>query len=721
MIGYKKKKWLIKQRPEDKDLIFELSNSLGVSEALSTLLINRGYTDEKSAFSFLRKSQEKLHDPFLLNDMDKAVDRILSAVNNKEKITIYGDYDVDGVTSVCNLLLYLKSIGAIVDYYIPCRKTEGYGVSKEAISKLVEGGTKLIITVDTGVTAIDEVDFANQNGIDVVVTDHHECTEILPKAVAVINPKRQDSKYPFSALAGVGVVFKLLCALESTKKGINMLEATKNIAYGYADLTAIGTIADVMPVIDENRIIISFGLDRVENTDKIGLAALIRLCRNGDNKQAKQKSKKRINTSFVGYTLAPRINAAGRISSASIAVELFLSKDEAKAEEYASELCEINRERQFTENKIAEEALEIAEKSGCEGKSIIILDNECWNHGVIGIVSSKVTEKYGVPSILISFEGNEDPFDDEAIGKGSGRSIPGLNLFEALSTCDDILEKAGGHELAAGLTVKRKNLPILKERLEKYASECFKNGENQRTLEIDAELSTSEISLDFASELSLLEPCGVENATPVFASKNMVIEDITPVGMNRHLRITLSKEGKIFSGMLFSVSPEEFWLNVGDEVDVAFNLETNEFLGNISLMINIRDICESGRSLQIENQNEAMYQEAKDGVSKLSYEYIVPEREDCAIVYNCLSTKARCGQDIYTYTKLTSDLNQSSQGSCFNYVKVKFIIKIFRELNVISIDEIDERSFSFKLIYGKAKTNLDKSNILKRLRYIYKK
>ena len=720
MTEIKKKKWLIKRKPENNELIVDLAESVGVSEALSTLLVNRGFTDEESAVSFIKKSQEKLHDPFLLNDMDKAVSRILLAIENKEKITIYGDYDVDGVTSVCNLFLYLKGLGAVVDYYIPCRQSEGYGVSKDALLKLKDKGTNLVITVDTGVTAIEEISYANNIGIDIIVTDHHECTEILPDAIAVINPKRQDSTYPFSYLAGVGVVFKLLCAVESVKKKISILEATKNVAYSYADLTAIGTIADVMPVIDENRIITAYGLERAENTDKIGLAALIKQCRSGDGKTTKQKIKKKLNTGFVGFTLAPRINAAGRISSASLAVELFLSQNEKKADELALELCDINKERQFTENKIAEEAFEMINCGDQTGKSIIILDNDKWHHGVIGIVASKVTEKYGVPSILISFEGNEDPFDDEAIGKGSGRSISGMNLFEALSSCEDLLEKSGGHELAAGLTVKRKNLPKLIERLEEYASKCFNDGESQRILEIDTEISTAEINFKLAEELSLLEPYGVANPTPLFATRNMVIEDVVPVGMNRHLRLVLSKDNKTFSAMLFSVSPEEFALNVGDEVDVAYNLETNEFLGNVSLQINVRDICASQRSVQIEAQNEALYVEAREGLSKLSVDYIIPDREDCAAVYNHLSTQARCGQDYYTYTRLTSDLNQSTGGCKFNYVKVKFIIKIFRELNIIGIEEIDEKSFKFKLIYGKNKTSLEKSNILKKLKCTYK-
>ena len=719
MSDRQKRKWHIKGESCDKNIITDISAELGCSEILATLLANRGYQDPKDAINFIKKNQEILHNPFLLNDMDKAVERILSAVKNKENITIYGDYDVDGVTSVSILYLYLEKLGARVDYYIPCRKGEGYGVSIDAIKKLKEKGSELIITVDTGVTAINEVEFAKECGIDVVVTDHHECTDILPDAIAVINPKRHDTTYPFSHLAGVGVVFKLLCAIEATHNKIDMLQATKSIAIGYSDLTAIGTIADVMPVINENRIIVAYGLDRAEKTDKIGLEVLIKLCRNGEGKVVKGKTKKKLSSGFIGFTIAPRINAAGRISSASTAVELFLSKDEATAERYALELCEINRERQFTENKIAEEAYETIEENGYFMNSMIILDDPLWHHGVIGIVSSRVSDKYGVPSILISFEGNENPNDPEAIGKGSGRSVPGMNLVEALSSCSDLLEKFGGHELAAGLTVKRKNLSLFKQKIEEYAKECFKDSEPERILEIDSELSTSQISLSLAQELTVLEPYGVSNPAPIFACKNMVIEDIVPVGMNRHLRLMLSKDGKQFSAMLFSVSLEEFWLNIFDEVDIAFNIETNEFAGNVSLQISIKGVCISERARAIEKQNEKMYIDAKEGKSTLGAEYIIPERSDFAIVYNHLLGCARCGQSRYSFYRLTTDLCRATGNNDLNYVKVKLIIKVFRELNIISINDVNDTSFDFKLSFTKNKTSLDKSNILKKLKIMY--
>lgn len=715
MIKTNQKKWNIKSSYDSDVVAAELSESIGCSRVLSQLLINRGFNDADSALSFINKSQEVLHSPFLLNDMEKAVERILSALKAHENITIYGDYDVDGVTSVSILYLYLKSLGAMVDYYIPSRN-DGYGMSIDAVTVLKEKKTSLIITVDTGITAISEIDFANENGIDVIVTDHHECIDFLPNAKAVINPKRQDTTYPFQHLAGVGVVFKLLCALEARYNGISELKATMNIAQGYADLTAIGTIADVMPILDENRIIVAYGLERAEKTNNLGLSKLIWMCRNGDGKP---KTKKPLSSTFVGYTLGPRINAAGRISSASIAVELFLSEDPQEAEKLAYELCEINKERQFRENKIVESANEIISNGQCDDKSIIILDNEQWNHGVLGIVASSVLEKYGLPAIMISFEGNDDPYDPEAIGKGSGRSMPGLNLFNALTGCSNLLEKFGGHELAAGLTVKRKNLEELKVKLDEYAAECFKNYSLERVLDIDTELQVPEMKLETAKELTALEPFGPANPTPVFVAKNMILTDIIPVGMNRHLRLIFRKEYSEFTGMLFSVSPEEFWIEEGDEVDVAFNLEINEFSGNVSLQLNVRDIRLSERCIQIEKQNESLYQDVRNGTSGLAPEYFIPERDDFSLVYRHLLSSSRCNKETYTYSRLTNDINKLLVKNHLSYVKVKIIIKVFIELNIISIEEIDDFSFNFKISYSKNKTSLEKSNIIKKLKSIY--
>ncbi|MBR6708248.1 MAG: single-stranded-DNA-specific exonuclease RecJ, partial [Clostridia bacterium] len=464
-----------------------LSEALEIAPLTAKLLINRGYDSPETARAFIRNEATLLHDPFLLNDMEQATARILAAIEGHERIVIYGDYDVDGVTAVSTLYLYLEELGADIHYYIPSRSGEGYGLSFCAIDRLADDGTNLIITVDTGITAIEEAAHAAERGIDMVVTDHHECRPELPEVCAVVNPRRPDSTYPFDELAGVGVVFKLICALELKRarvKGTSELEAIRRICVEYADLTAIGTIADVMPLRDENRLIVSYGLRLIEKQTRIGLSALIEAASSGnpDVRPASETGavrhkpmikRKKITSGFIGFTIAPRINAAGRISNASRAVELFLSHDHDEAYSLALELCEINRQRQIKENSIAEQAYAMIEQQhDFEHDPVIVLADDEWQQGIIGIVSSRITEKYGLPSILISFDGvhglYESPDDP---GKGSGRSIKGMNLVQALTACDDLLVKFGGHELAAGLTVSRGNLEAFRTRINEYARE----------------------------------------------------------------------------------------------------------------------------------------------------------------------------------------------------------------------------------------------------------
>lgn len=442
-------------------IVNEIANKLGIKLPTAQLLVNRGCMTPTEAKAFLTKEEEQLHDPFMMLDMDNAAYRIIEGIENGDKIVIYGDYDVDGVTSVSSLYLYLKEKGADVSYYIPCRLGEGYGVSEAAIRKLHEEGYNLIITVDTGITAVAEAELARQLGMDIIVTDHHECHGELPDAEAVVNPRRPDCPYPFKELAGVGVVFKLMCAVESVMNPEDeMIDCVRRISAEYGDLVAIGTIADVMPINDENRLIVSYGLSLIENTTRPGLIELIEATRS----DSKYQTKRKITTSFIGYTIAPRINAAGRISDASIAVKLFLAEDCETAAPIAKKLCDINRERQNEENKIVDQAYaRIDAEHDFERDPIIILDDEQWHHGIIGIVASRITEKYACPSILISFEGNGSEKSGEDFGKGSGRSVKGLNLVDALSECSDLLEKFGGHELAAGLTIKRENLPNSRE------------------------------------------------------------------------------------------------------------------------------------------------------------------------------------------------------------------------------------------------------------------
>ncbi|MBQ3041000.1 MAG: single-stranded-DNA-specific exonuclease RecJ [Clostridia bacterium] len=718
MLKKERKRWNIKATNLDNSIVNQLVDALGTSDVLATLMINRGYSSIDSAKSFLGKSTEVMHDPFLLNDMEKGARRIIDAISKKERISIYGDYDVDGVTSVSILYMYLSELGACVDYYIPSRMGEGYGVSKNAISRLSANGTNLIITVDTGVTASEEIDLATRMGIDVVVTDHHECYSSLPKAVAVINPKRPDSTYPFQHLAGVGVVFKLLCAIEILISGNEPIDCVRKISMKYADFTAIGTIADVMPVKDENRLIVSLGLSLIDNTENIGLRALVELCTTNETR-AKTKVKKKISSGFVGFTIAPRINAAGRISEASIAVELFLCNDEQRAQEYAIRLCNINKDRQFEENKIAEQAYAIIEENGYDENSVIILDDHKWHHGVIGIVASRISERYTLPTILISFEGNEDPNAPEAIGKGSGRSVEGLNLVDALAYCGDLLERFGGHELAAGLTIKRKNIDALRKKINEYARKCFENHTPENVMDIECELDAKQANLTLASELSLLEPYGVSNPIPVFSMSNMIIEDIIPIGMNRHLKLILSKDGRTFTAMLFCVSSQEFPYEIDDEVDVAFNLEINEFMNTKNVQLNIKDIRLSERLFQEQQCEELKYQLVINGKSSLNSELIIPKRDDFALVYSFLQKEAQEGKGSFSYIKLLKALKRKYSGVTLNYIKLKLVIKVFRELNIISIDELDEFSFEYKMNFSKSKTDLEKSSILKNLKTMY--
>ena len=495
--------WTLHESKDDagtKQDIRALAQGLQMSELCAKLIYNRGFKTVEQAERFLKNEESQLHDPFLMMDADKAVARIRRSIERHEKTVIYGDYDVDGVTAVSVLYLYLKEQGADVSYYIPSRNGEGYGLSCAALDRLKADGVEFIITVDTGITANEEADYATSLGIDMVITDHHECRAELPRACAVVNPHRPDCAYPFKELAGVGVIFKVICALEMDacrRAGRPVIDGVRRISYAYADLTAIGTIADVMPLVDENRLIVALGLRLIAKTERHGLAALIEASTSQGAKSVNLSSgvrsaprKKKITSSLIGYGIAPRINAAGRISNASKAVELLLAEDSENAARMAQELCEINRCRQVEENRIAEQAYQRIEQShDFDRDRIIVLEDNGWQQGIIGIVSSRITEKYGLPSILISFDGtarSEDSCED--IGKGSGRSIKGLNLVEAMNHCEDLLVKYGGHELAAGLTIERGQVDAFRRRINEYAAEKLDEKSLAVQLEADCEV-----------------------------------------------------------------------------------------------------------------------------------------------------------------------------------------------------------------------------------------
>lgn len=560
------KKWQIFE--PDKNKIEEIKSKYKVNQLLATILANRNILKEEDIRLFLNPTRNDFYNPFLITDMDIAVNRIIKAIENKENITIYGDYDVDGITSITVLKSFLNDIGVETNTYIPNRLIEGYGLNKEAIDKISKKGCNLMITVDCGISAIEEIEYANSLGIETIITDHHEAGNEIPKAIAVIDNKRKDSKYPFRELAGVGVVFKLIQAIGITLK-------LKEESYlKYLDIVCIGTISDIVPLVDENRVIAKLGLLLVAQTKNIGLRSIINS--SGYNK---------IDSNTISFGVAPRINACGRMGKAEEALELFLSKDKNEVNELTNKLNEHNRKRQETEKAIFENALEKIKAEHLDENKAIIVGGENWHHGVIGIVSSKITEMYFKPSILLSFE-------EDGIGKGSGRSIPGFDLHEALMKCSDTIEKFGGHSMAVGITVKKDNLEKFKKEFEQIATQS-KIDEIIPIINIDAKVDLSDIDKEMVESLKQLEPFGEANKMPIFAFKNLKIDSIRALSEGKHLKLTLKDNNYIINAIGFNIGYLANEYRIGDKIDVAGVLEINTFNGVDNLQINIKDIMKS--------------------------------------------------------------------------------------------------------------------------------
>jgi len=717
----KEKKWITKSinTPESERAIREMSDVLSLHPIVARLLYNRGYVDVESAKSFLYMESEILCNPFEMLGVKAAVERIRRAVENRELITIYGDYDVDGVTSVCTFYLYLKRLGAKVDYYIPNRSGEGYGVSNSAIAAIKEAGSTLIITVDTGITANEEIEYASSIGVDVVITDHHECRADIPRAAAVVNPHQPNCPYPFKELAGVGVVFKLICAYEEQVFEKSRFKAAETIFTEYADLVAIGTIADVMPIKSENRIIVSYGLKMIENSKRTGLIALMEASGvKGDfAKNERRRRKGKITSGYIGYTIAPRINAAGRIKSATMAVELFLADEYKRATEIADNLCKANKERQTEENKIMQEAYKKIEEIDLDKNPVIVLDADNWHHGVIGIVASRITEKYSRPSILVSFEGNtSESRESTDVGKGSGRSVKGINLVDALVYCSEHLLKYGGHELAAGLSVTRGELNNFRIKINEYALERLNETQLVPTLEADCEIDFSDANLTLAEQLLRLEPYGVGNPIPTFVMRNVAVSEISGVSDGKHTRFTFSDGTNFISAMYFSNSPASTGVLVGDVVDILFNVDINDWMGRKSLQIIIRDIVTSSSQRIAFEKEEKRFEQIKGGAEFTAEENVLPSRDDFAAVYTYMLTSYRAGNDTLKHREISSRLSSVKSGGSIGYIKLKFIIMILKELNIVNIDEIEDEVYRIKIHYSTSKTDLEKSNLLRKLR-----
>ena len=716
----RKRIWETKYVPGDAGrdaAIMEMASVLGVSPLFAMLLYNRGYADAESASRFLRFAEEDFHDPFLLCDMERAVERILSAVKGGERIYVYGDYDVDGVTSVSLIYLYLTSLGADVRIKIPKREGEGYGVSRSAVEAIAAEGATLVITVDTGITAIDEVEYAKSLGVDFVITDHHECHGELPNAAAVVNPHRPDCAYPFKELAGVGVIFKTVCACEMRRyesEGNRREDGIKRICAEYCELVAVGTIADVMPLVDENRPIVKLGLDKLERGE--GRPGLLALLDASSKKTGEAKKQRKVTSGAIGFGIAPRINAAGRMSDALIAVRLLLAEDEARVAAYAEELCEINRQRQLEENDIATEVYDMIENdSSYENDKVIILAGNGWQQGIIGIVSSRVTEKYGLPSILVTYRGSVgEEESDEDVGKGSGRSVKGLNLVEALAACEDLLEKYGGHELAAGLTVKRGKLEEFRRRINEYARERLSEGDLGDRALADCEISASDVCMSLATELTLLEPFGVGNASPQFIIKNADVCRITYLGGGKHSKLLLKKDGELLTAMYFGVGEGELCFSEGDTVDVLCSIDVNEFRGVRSVQLILHDARRAEDELREISEGEERYAEIRGGARFSESEEILPSREDFASVYTMLRRQYRASVDTLSVCEMLRALK--SDGTHIGYCKLKIILAVLRELQICEIEETERDVYTYRIFFNASKTSIDKSSILKRLR-----
>ena len=560
------KKWQVYEADENR--ISELIDKYNLNKLLATILVNRGITEEADIRLFLEPTRNDFHDPFLITDMKIAVDRIIKAIENKENVTIYGDYDVDGITSITVLKSFLQDRGLEVSSYIPNRLDEGYGLNKDAIDKIAEQKCDLMITVDCGISAINEIEYANSLGIETIITDHHEPGNELPKAMAVIDNKRKDSTYPFRELAGVGIVFKLIQAL-----GIQL--GLKEEAYlKYLDIVCVGTISDIVPLVDENRVIAKLGLMLIKQTKNIGLKSIIN-----------SSGYTKIDSNTISFGVAPRVNACGRMGKAEEALELFLSQNINEVNELTKKLNEHNRERQETEKAIFENAIAMIEKEKLNEKKAIIVGGENWHHGVIGIVSSKITDMYFKPSILLSFE-------EDGIGKGSGRSIPGFDLHDALMKCLDTIDKFGGHSMAVGISIKRENLEKFKEEFEKIATENHID-EIIPIINIDAKINLGDINKEMVESLKQLEPFGEGNKMPIFAFKDLKIDSIRALSEGKHLKLTLKESNYQINAIGFNLGylAEEY--RIGDKVDVAGVLEINTFGGTYNLQINIKDIMKS--------------------------------------------------------------------------------------------------------------------------------
>ena len=662
----------------------------GLSPLLAGLLAARGITSPEDARMLLTPGAEPIPDPMLLRDMDKAAGRVRLALERGELIAVYGDYDVDGITATCLLTQFLTARGGNVIPYIPSRLGEGYGLNQEAVAHLSEQGVTLIVTVDCGITAVEETALAASLGMDVIITDHHACKEQLPPAAAVVNPHRPDCPYPFKGLAGVGVALMLALAVAGP-------EEERSVFHEFCDLAAVGTVADVMPMTGPNRAIVSLGLRRLDPPRRLGFASLLR-CAGLEDKP--------VTSATVGYTLAPRINASGRMGMAEVAVELLLTEDPDRAEELAARLCELNRKRQGIEGEIFQQCVQRLERSPQQGA--VVLSGDQWHQGVVGIVASRLAEKYACPCFMICLA--------QGIGKGSCRSWGNINLFALLSSCSDLLENFGGHALAAGFTVREENIPALALALRRAVADSCRGEELPSVLDIDLAVAPQHLTVEAVESLDLLEPCGTGNPRPVFLLRGAQVHTMTQVGRGRHLKLRLDSRGVSLDAIFFSSLGSELGLTPGCRADVAFYPQINDFRGTRSVQLQIVDLRLAPSRSQLER---AIYEKYCRG-EELTWEearFLLPDRSDFVGLYRWLKRQSTAGTVVEdTPARIARAVSRATRQREVP-VRTMLCLEVFEERGLIDMNRLTDR-VQITLRRVEHKVDLEASDIIRRLRAI---
>ncbi len=700
------KKWTIEKNKE-------MTVDMPIHPIVKQILINRGYDSEASIRDFLEPSLELLHDPFLMKDMKKAIDRIRDAMEKEESIWIYGDYDVDGITSISVLLICFDLLGVPVNYYIPNRLEEGYGLSEYGLNKIIEKGGDLIISVDCGITSVDEVEFVNKMKKDIIITDHHNCQEIIPDAFAVLNPKQEDCDYPFDMLAGVGIAMKIVQGL--------LRDRFKQHYDLFMDVVALGTVADIAPIIDENRSITKVGLDVISNTRNLGLKALL---------EVSELVDKDINTGHIGFNLGPKINAAGRIGKPGLGVELLTTKDEDEALRLAKALNELNVERQAIEKEIVASIDDLIEAQvDLENEKIIVVSGVAWHTGVIGIVASRVTEKYHRPSIILSIE--------DGVAKGSARSVGDISIFDALNACKHLFIGFGGHKQAAGLSLHENDVDQLRFEINEYARKHITEEDLVPRVKIDSILHGNEITYETLDALNFLEPHGLGNPKPSFVYNGLTIDSVRMLGTEKdHLKLILHDGKRTFDAIGFRMAGTFSDLRSQDQLDMVMTLSKNVFRGIETIQFMIKDIrrlqpdyykgSEIGK-LFTKTLARSLFYNGLDGPKSSSYAFTEFDTTTSSRLDYCTRSGGRrlvLVQSFYSFIELyfrLGDLNVDTEDVKihFNDISEKASVNIvvnpiFKNIDFSNYDEV----VVYDLLYSEAWAGLLENYSQSRIKYM---